>query len=190
MSVLNYSKWDNIIVSDDEDEQHPNIHKDLMTRLRHEKRVSEETRLQKDREAVDKNLTNLKQLQNKTKDVKTRVDIQCEIDKLNKLDKQVKERERKIPKSVDTLCSTASNKTLISENKKEPKTVIYNELEYDERVNTYTVFRAKYKHLCEDFADIEDYDESMKFLIKNKDLISDHTNCYLASYSINNCKVY
>ena len=36
MSVLNYSKWDNIEISDDEDDTHPNIHTPSLFKWRHE----------------------------------------------------------------------------------------------------------------------------------------------------------
>lgn len=39
MSAINYSKWDNIEISDDEDDTHPNIHTPSLFKWRHEARV-------------------------------------------------------------------------------------------------------------------------------------------------------
>ena len=36
MSVLNYSKWDKIEISDDEDDTHPNIHTPSLFKWRHD----------------------------------------------------------------------------------------------------------------------------------------------------------
>ena len=40
--MVNYSKWDNIELSDDEDNFHPNIDNNLMIRLQREKRQQRE----------------------------------------------------------------------------------------------------------------------------------------------------
>ena len=41
-SLKNYSKWDNLELSDDEDNFHPNIDNNLMIRLQREKRQQRE----------------------------------------------------------------------------------------------------------------------------------------------------
>merc|ERR1712048_1326792 len=52
MSVLNYSKWDNIEISDDEDDTHPNIHTPSLFKWRHEARVQRMDELQSEKERV------------------------------------------------------------------------------------------------------------------------------------------
>ena len=42
MSVINYSKWDHIEVSDDEDDTHPNIDTPSLFRWRHQARLDRE----------------------------------------------------------------------------------------------------------------------------------------------------
>ena len=47
---VNYSKWDNIEVSDDEDETHPNIEKSYLFRLRHQARVKRMNEIKEEKE--------------------------------------------------------------------------------------------------------------------------------------------
>ena len=51
---FDYSKWDNIELSDDEDDVHPNIDKESWFRMKHRSRVERE-----DREAEEKKKINL-----------------------------------------------------------------------------------------------------------------------------------
>ena len=44
MSGFNYSKWDNIELSDDEDDLHPNIDKESWFRMKHRSRIEREER--------------------------------------------------------------------------------------------------------------------------------------------------
>ena len=43
---MDYSKWQNIEVSDDEDDTHPNIHTPYLFRLRHESRLKKMKEIQ------------------------------------------------------------------------------------------------------------------------------------------------
>merc|ERR1712110_524821 len=52
MSAINYSKWDNIEISDDEDDTHPNIHTPSLFKWRHEARVKKMEEIQSEKERV------------------------------------------------------------------------------------------------------------------------------------------
>jgi hypothetical protein len=52
MSGFNYSKWDNIELSDDEDDVHPNIDKESWFRLKHRTRVEREEKEDKDKTRI------------------------------------------------------------------------------------------------------------------------------------------
>merc|ERR1712035_274398 len=52
MSVLNYSKWDNIEISDDEDYTHPNIHTPSLFKWRHDARVQRMKEMESEKERV------------------------------------------------------------------------------------------------------------------------------------------
>ena len=49
---FDYSKWDNIELSDDEDDVHPNIDKESWFRLKHRSRVEREDREEKDKKKI------------------------------------------------------------------------------------------------------------------------------------------
>ena len=57
---LDYSKWDNIDVSDDEDDTHPNVDTPSLFRWRHQNRVEREDALKKKRIDIDKEGDRLK----------------------------------------------------------------------------------------------------------------------------------
>ena len=78
-SLKNYSKWDNLELSDDEDNFHPNIDNNLMIRLQREKRQQREAeeaeQLRKLRE--DGSETALAQIAKMEKTKKLHVDNIC-----------------------------------------------------------------------------------------------------------------
>lgn len=49
---FDYSKWDNIELSDDEDDVHPNIDRESWFRLKHRSRVEREDNESKDKDAL------------------------------------------------------------------------------------------------------------------------------------------
>jgi len=53
---FNYSKWDNIELSDDEDDVHPNIDKESWFRLKHRSRVEREEKEEKDKKKINEEM--------------------------------------------------------------------------------------------------------------------------------------
>ena len=96
MSGINYSKWDNIELSDDEEGMHPNIDKSLMIRIRREQREK-----RKAEEAAEKE----KLLAEGTPEA------------LKKLD----ELEKKKKWCADDLCTVTSERTIINRGDEEKK---------------------------------------------------------------------
>ena len=54
---FDYSKWDNIELSDDEDDVHPNIDKDSWFRLKHRSRVEREEKEEKDKKKINEEVS-------------------------------------------------------------------------------------------------------------------------------------
>jgi len=50
---FDYSKWDNIELSDDEDDVHPNIDKESWFRMKHRSRVEREDREEADKKKIN-----------------------------------------------------------------------------------------------------------------------------------------
>jgi cell division cycle protein 37 len=49
---FDYSKWDNIDLSDDEDDVHPNIDRESWFRMKHRSRVEREEREEEDKKKI------------------------------------------------------------------------------------------------------------------------------------------
>lgn len=56
--AFDYSKWDNIELSDDEDDVHPNIDKESWFRMKHRSRVEREDREEADKKKIQKEMKN------------------------------------------------------------------------------------------------------------------------------------
>lgn len=129
--MVDYSKWKNIEVSDDEDETHPNVDTPSLFKWRHEARVKRMEEFEEEK----------RQLAFDVQDVRReKTEIKKKIEKkdgsLEELEKQLKElevkekqvlqkqeellkKEKLQPWNVDTICKEKSSKTLI--NKPQPK---------------------------------------------------------------------
>mmetsp|Transcript_24864 Transcript_24864/g.45032 ORF Transcript_24864/g.45032 Transcript_24864/m.45032 type:complete len:350 (-) Transcript_24864:118-1167(-) len=120
-SGFDYSKWDKIELSDDEDDVHPNIDKDSWFRHKHRDRVENEEDETKKRLQLEKKLKQLTKDYEvfgtagkehlKAKKLKKEIDeVQEELDKM--------EREKKL--NVDNMSKTVDSKTLIDAGKDTP----------------------------------------------------------------------
>ena len=54
-----YSKWDNIELSDDEDDVHPNIERESWFRMKHRARVEREDKEEEDKTKIGKEVRNI-----------------------------------------------------------------------------------------------------------------------------------
>ncbi|KAG2471208.1 CDC37 protein, partial [Polypterus senegalus] len=128
--MVDYSVWDHIEVSDDEDETHPNIDTPSLFRWRHQARVERMEQFQKEREDLEKTLAESKrkmtELQKKIKglEISGTDDAKSELQKLQEEQKQAKkeeknlerkleehrQQEKKMPWNVDTLSKDGFSK--------------------------------------------------------------------------------
>ena len=93
MSTINYSKWDHIEISDDEDDVHPNIDTPSLFRWRHQARVDRMEQSKKEKEEVTKGITTFHQrkaeIQQKIKEAE-----QKELPDIDRLKLEMKEVEK------------------------------------------------------------------------------------------------
>lgn len=113
---FNYSKWDNIELSDDEDDLHPNIDKDSWFRLKHRNRVEKEEDDDKTKGGLDKQLSKLKD------DLKAFGEAGKTHMKAQKLQKEIEDIEAKLDKmekekkwNADNMCKTVDSRTEVNE---------------------------------------------------------------------------
>jgi len=177
---LNYSKWDKIEVSDDEDDTHPNVDTPSLFRWRHTARVEREEKLKQERAEIDMKGDKLKH-DVATKKGTDRKKAEQNLINWKKDERVVAEKERKQPHSVDTLSKDSASKTRISEVRSYTD---YESMTMDEKEKSYSKFVEQYKKLIEEFAYFKDPVMSENHLRKHPVLVCDHTSSYLVVWCI------
>ncbi|XP_018430975.1 PREDICTED: hsp90 co-chaperone Cdc37, partial [Nanorana parkeri] len=126
--MVDYSVWDHIEVSDDEDDTHPNIDTASLFRWRHQARVERMEQFEKEKEDLQKGAKECQkkfvECQKKMKDLEVEESAKSEAQRLQKEMEQLKKEEKKwqrkeedlkkkeknMPWNVDTLCKEGFSK--------------------------------------------------------------------------------
>ncbi|KAJ8315268.1 hypothetical protein KUTeg_007418 [Tegillarca granosa] len=197
MSTINYSKWDHIEVSDDEDDTHPNIDTPSLFRWRHQARVERMEEAKKEKEQFkseyDSHQQKLQEIKRKVKEYeKSEEKNIADLEKLKisltemenqekewkKKEEELKKKERLTPWNVDTLCKEGKSKTIINKPKKRV------ELTEEEKGERQVEFVKKYKDKCKKFGMFQKYEDSQSFLLENPELVCEETANYLVVWCI------
>lgn len=121
-----YSKWDNLEISDDESEVHPNIDRNSWFRMRHRQRVEREEQEQKEQEALQAaNDADKKRIDEIKAAVKGMAEeaaepLRAELDMLiGNIDKRSErwdfiEKHKKL--NVDNICHVVEERTILTDN--------------------------------------------------------------------------
>ncbi|XP_014772309.2 hsp90 co-chaperone Cdc37 isoform X1 [Octopus bimaculoides] len=192
---INYSKWDHIEISDDEDDTHPNIDTASLFRWRHQARIEKMEQAKKERESFEESVkTNKKRLEEKKQKLNEAdkvpsaelAKLKIEISELEKQEKEffdkeeaLKKKEKLTPWNVDTLCHDKSSKTLI--NVTQPKR---QELSEEEKTRRQEIFIKEHKKEVEKFGMIKRPQDSMEYLLDNNHLVCEETANYLVMWCI------
>jgi len=200
MSRLDYSKWDHIEVSDDEDDTHPNIDTASLHRWRHEARVQRMEQKEKDKQEV---LTNVKDNQQKLANVKRKIrdleSVNSASDELEKLkieaktlqqqedewlkkEEELKKKERLEPWNIDTICKDGKSKTILNKEalKDKPKPAASD----DDKFKSHQTFVEKNADLLKKFAMLRKYEDSERLLIDHPELVCDELASWLTLYCL------
>lgn len=200
---LDYSKWDHIEISDDEDDTHPNIDTPSLFRWRHQARVERMEQAQKEKEDLQKSRGDhqqkLQQIKQKLKEVEPSKDadiqateqlakLKLEMEELQKQEDEFKQKEEELikkekltPLNIDTICKEGKSKTII--NKLEPRKP--ENLTEEEKVERLQKFTAENEKLIKKFGMMRKYDDSQEFLLENPHLACEETANYLVIWCIN-----
>lgn len=193
MSRIDYSVWDHIEVSDDEDDTHPNIDTPSLFRWRHQARVERMEEFQKKGEEMDKTLCETRR---KLADVQKRVkelsisktdEAKAELSKAQAEEKKLKKEERewerktdeykreekKMPWNVDTLSKDGFSKSIVN---KAPENVEETE---EQKEHKHKTFVEKYEKQIKHFGMMRRWDDSQKYLSDNSHLVCEETANYL-----------
>lgn len=191
--MVDYSKWTNIEVSDDEDDTHPNIDTPSLFRWRHQARME---RTQQDMEEKQQFLAkqkdvrvNLREAQDGLKKAKGNQEemasLKKEIDRLKKEEELLKKREgelakkeRLTPWNVDTLSKDGFSHSSI--NKSQPK----KELTDEEKHELLQSFVERHEKAIKHYGMLQDYEDSRDYLRDNPHLVCEETASYLTLWCV------
>jgi len=203
MSALNYSKWDNIEVSDDEDDTHPNIDTPSLFKWRHEARVQrmeeqkqKEDKLKKEKQAAEKELAQKQALLEKAKTTETntagiKVDdlakelknVEKKKKELDKAEEDFEKEKKKQPWNVDTLSKPGFDHSSI--NKSKSRWEQEKDLTEEEKAERMAAFIKENREKIRKFGMLRKWEDSKKFLQENLQLVCEDTANDLVVWCVN-----
>ncbi|XP_014676648.1 PREDICTED: hsp90 co-chaperone Cdc37-like [Priapulus caudatus] len=193
---MDYSKWDHIEISDDEDDIHPNIDTPSLFRWRHQARMDRMEEQRKEKESIQNSVTDL---QRKKAEMKKKLEeaetgqlnmdkIKLEVEEIEKQEKEWRKKEeefakkeRLTPLNVDTLSHDAWQKTIINKPPAKPTNVILSEEEQEKKQRE---FIKKYEKDIKKFGIMKKWDVSKAFMEENRHLVCEETANYLVIWCI------
>lgn len=193
--MVDYSKWKDIEISDDEDDTHPNIDTPSLFRWRHQARVErmeevERSRrdFEREKETHQKRLKEVKdKLQNCKEDElpalqKLLEELEVKGKKITDKEDELRVKEKKTPWNVDTISKPAFSKTIINKTATNPS---YDELSDEEKEKRMCTFVKNNEKLLKQFGMLKKYEDSKKFLLDHNQLVCEATANYLVIWCIN-----
>lgn len=194
---IDYSKWKNIEVSDDEDDTHPNIDTPSLFRWRHQARLERMAEAEKEKADVEKLKreteqkkqelkSKLKEAETKGTDEVTRLkieeeDLKKQEEAFKRKEEELKKKERLTPWNVDTISHDKFAKTIIN---KDPPKRSDESLTEEERAERYKNFIDKNKSKIKHFGMLKHYEDSKKYLTEHLELVCEDTANYLVVWCI------
>ncbi|XP_030331096.1 hsp90 co-chaperone Cdc37 [Strigops habroptila] len=196
--MVDYSVWDHIEVSDDEDETHPNIDTASLFRWRHQARVERMEQFQKEKEELDKGCRECKrklaECQKKMKELEVSAPesgkgelekLQAEAQQLRKEEKswekkleELKKKEKNLPWNVDTLSKDGFSKSVFNVKPEEKE-----ETE-EQKEKKHKTFVERHEKQIKHFGMLRRWDDSQKYLSDNPHLVCEETANYLVIWCI------
>ncbi|XP_056644633.1 hsp90 co-chaperone Cdc37 [Diorhabda sublineata] len=196
--MVDYSKWKNIEISDDEDETHPNIDTPSLFRWRHQARIERMEERKKEYENIEKkksdHIKKISELKAKLAEAektnasnlndlkKALQDVEIEGDKIKKEEEEIRKKDKLTPWNVDTISKPGFAKTVINKKPSRPKDDNLTEEQKEARLNKFIKENEKdLKH----FGLLRKYDDSKAFLKSHNNLVCEDTANYLVVWCIN-----
>lgn len=131
---FDYSKWDNIELSDDEDDVHPNIDRESWFRMKHRSRVEREEREEEDKKKILKEmsaadlrikeitkiLASMENGEDSDDELEDGEGLQAELDALNAANKARQDKldqyEKNKKWNADNMCHVVEERTIVNAN--------------------------------------------------------------------------
>lgn len=194
--MVDYTKWKDIEISDDEDETHPNIDTASLFRWRHTARVERMEQLEREKTEFLRRKETYKKSYYETsqalKEIKSegKVDehleqmmktLELERKNLEEFEKELKKKEQSTPWNVDTISQPGFNKTVVNS----PKPRVAETLTEEEIQKRYKKFVKDNEKLIKHYGILRKYGDSKKYLTEYPQLVCDDTANYLVVWCIN-----
>lgn len=196
--MVDYSKWANIEISDDEDETHPNIDTPSLFRWRHQARVQ---RMSDQKVAIEEHNKKASEHSKKVTETSQKLadaertgcgdieglrqalnELQKEEDALKETSKELEKQEKKTPWNIDTISKDGFAKTIIN---KAPTKLVEEALTDEEREERMKKFVKENEKELKHFGLLKRYEDSRAFLKAHNRLVCEHTANYLVVWCIN-----
>lgn len=196
--MVDYSKWKDIEISDDEDDTHPNIDTPSLFRWRHQARLERMAEKQKEMEEMKKQKRKyddeVKTLKEKLSQAKESAGVEdmsklksalAELERkgeelVNK-QKDLEKKERLEPWNVDTISSDGFSKTVINR----PPSRKNEELSEEEKEQRMKEFVKKHEANIKKYGMYRSFDDSRRYLMEHPELACEDTANYLVVWCIN-----
>lgn len=192
--MVDYSKWKNIDISDDEDDTHPNIDTPSLFRWRHQARLERMAELQHEREQITLKRQSYKARKmdieerlkkgegDKAALEKEKAEIEKEGKEIDRKEEELIKKEKKTPWNVDTISKPGFEKTVLNKQAiRKPE----ENLTEEEREARMKKFIKENEKLCKQYGMLRKYDDSRRFLQEHSHLVCEETANYLVVWSIN-----
>jgi len=194
MSRLDYSKWNNIEISDDEDDTHPNVDTASLFRWRHQARLDRMNQRKNEWQELEnekkERLRKMKELEQKFKtqaiDEDELVKLKASKEELLKQEEEFKRKEAELelkdketPWNIDTICKEGFSKSLINK-----KTVEVKEENDEDFLKNQKAYQEKYQKELEEYGMLSKPEESKRFLQKHPELICDKAANFLVLWCV------
>ena len=195
---IDYSKWKDIEVSDDEDDTHPNIDTPSLFRWRHQARLERMAEKKQNKEMVEKGKqeTNAKmvelnaKLADATISAEEKRNAQKEIKEIEKQEEAYRQKEKELEEAeklekwnVDTIGEVTVNKSRINkigEKKPEPTPVT----DEEDGKRMYKFFEDN-ESLLKEFIFIENLDRTEEYMLEHPHLGSDYAVNWITIEALN-----
>jgi len=193
---VDYSKWNHIEVSDDEDDTHPNIDTPSLFKWRHEARVQRMEDMNKKKESVEEER---RKVEAKLKQIKEKVakqeaeggdnleDLRKSLNEAEKESKEVENKKKALikeeksqPLNVDTLSKEGFSKTVINTN----TTRKHEDLTDEEKEKKMKKFVKENEKLMKEYGMMKKFDDSKRFMMENTHLACEETANYLVIWCL------
>lgn len=185
MSGFDYSKWNNIELSDDEEDLHPNIDKDSWFRLKHRTRVEREEDEAKNRKVLEKKLQDAqKELEKFGEAGKGHLKAQKLQQEIERIEAELARLDKQRKWNADNMCKTDESRTVVSAAGPGPAPGPEPRLRGEAAAEGYCEFVEEHEALLEEFIELgaeEDLEKVADFLRRHGGTLlqGEHAESYL-----------